>query len=601
MATRVDVTTVATDVVARLHSLSRSLADRAPEVLAGRADLDDLVGVVGDTQDLMNVLAGLQTVALAHVAATSHEEREDGTVEVRRHGLGHVREDGGDLVAGDLGCTANAAEQRVEDAVALVTKAVPIVRAQLDGRLDAWKARIAVVELADADGPVAREVSHRVLAGLGAAVRTTGAGAFRSRLRRTLTVVDADAVARRARLARTNRCLRRFTGEPGVTGWEAVLPAEEAALAWAAIDEVARGYRQQGLVDTLDAARADALMDLILGRTAATVQLTIAVPAGSMTVDPLRGYMPVTGLPGGPSDLPVAWLERLAGSADRDTSAPRRSRAPRVGEVAARVRVVECDPATGLQLTAPTAPGATRVEQPRESAAYAVPESLKAFVDGRDGGCRFPGCATGSRHCDKDHLVPWPVGPTAADNLSDVCRHHHRVKQQVGWSVARAPDGSLTWTDPLGRRRSSQGTDHLGVTLDLPGPPGARPAVDPPPPDGLEGPIRARTRASAPQQPDADHARWLTSAPDSPLTSALEGALMEGLRRDVREANRATPDLSEQRRRRGRRGAGPFGAGQVTDRLDRRLDRSGGCHVDTVLPERQGRRILVDLTTEPPF
>ena len=601
MTAEIDARAVATDVVTRLRSLSDGLAGQAPAVLAGRAGLDDLVRVVGETQDLMNVLAGLQSVALAHVAATSHEEREDGTVEVRRHGLGHLREDAGDLVCGDLGCTANAAAQRVEDAVALVTKAGPVVHAQLDGRLDAWKARMAVTELADADAPVARRVASRVLATLGPQARTTGAGAFRSRLRRTLAVLDADAVARRARLARTNRCLRRFSGEPGVTGWEAVLPAEEAALAWAAIDEVARGYRQRGLVDTLDAARADALMDLVLGRTAATVQLTVAVPAGSMTLDPQRGYVPVTGLAGGPSELPLAWLERLAGSAGDRARTPRRPAAPRVGEVAARVRVVECDPTTGLQLTAPTEPGAARVERPRESAAYVVPESLKAFVDGRDGGCRFPGCATASRHCDRDHLLPWPLGPTAADNLSDACRHHHRVKQQVGWSVARAPDGSLTWTDPLGRRRTSQGTDHLGVTLGLPDPPGGHRRLGPPPPDLLDDTLRARTRAAVTVQPDAGHTRWLSTAPDDPNTSALERALVDGLRRDVRAANRATADPVEQRDRRQRRGKGPFAAGRVTDRFDRRLDGSGRLRAETAVPGLAGRRVHVDLSVDPPF
>lgn len=547
-----------TDVVTRLHSLCQAVADRTPDLLARRARLEDLVAVVGESQDLMNVLAGLQTVALALVAATEHTELEDGTLAVRRHALGHVREDAGDLVAGDLGCTTNAAEQRVADAVALVTKAPPVVRAQLDGRLDAWKARIAVAELADADGSVAREVSRRVLAALGPAARTTGAGAFRSRLRRTLSVIDADAVTRRARLARTNRCLRRFSGEPGVTGWEAVLPAEEAALAWAAVDEVARGYRQQGLVDTIDAARADALMDLILGRTAATVQLTVAVPAGSMTVDPERGYVPVTGVPGGATVVPGSWLERLSGLAEG--SGHRRS-SPRVGEVAARVRVIECDPTSGVQLTAPTAPGAPRVEAPSTSAGYVVPDRLKAFVDARDGGCRFPECSTASRHCDKDHLRPWPLGPTSADNLSNACRHHHRVKQSTGWSVARAPDGSLVWTDPLGRRRTSHGTDHLGVSLGLPEPPG-------PPLPACAQPVepvdraRERIRAGASVAPDGAYVRWVGTAGDG-VMSLLERAFVDGLRRRVRADNRATSDPTEQRRRRAARALGPFAAGQV--------------------------------------
>jgi hypothetical protein len=32
-----------------------------------------------------------------------------------------------------------------------------------------------------------------------------------------------------------------------------------------------------------------------------------------------------------------------------------------------------------------------------------------------------------------------------------LCRFHHRVKTYSEWDYRREPDGSLTWTSPLGR------------------------------------------------------------------------------------------------------------------------------------------------------
>ena len=73
-----------------------------------------------------------------------------------------------------------------------------------------------------------------------------------------------------------------------------------------------------------------------------------------------------------------------------------------------------------------------------------------SLVRTRDGTCRFPGCRQPSRRCDLDHVTPWPAGPTTADNLAALCRHHHRLKHQSPWSVRAGPGGTLDWTSPSG-------------------------------------------------------------------------------------------------------------------------------------------------------
>ena len=55
---------------------------------------------------------------------------------------------------------------------------------------------------------------------------------------------------------------------------------------------------------------------------------------------------------------------------------------------------------------------------------YTPSRSLADFVRCRDLTCRFPGCDRPATHCDLDHTVPYPVGPTHASNLKCLCRFH---------------------------------------------------------------------------------------------------------------------------------------------------------------------------------
>lgn len=81
---------------------------------------------------------------------------------------------------------------------------------------------------------------------------------------------------------------------------------------------------------------------------------------------------------------------------------------------------------------------------------YRPSQRLQHFIQARDGHCRFPGCTRPAPRCDIDHVIPWPEGPTAADNLHCLCRHHHRTKQAHGWSVTMTRDGVCTWSSPTG-------------------------------------------------------------------------------------------------------------------------------------------------------
>ncbi len=95
---------------------------------------------------------------------------------------------------------------------------------------------------------------------------------------------------------------------------------------------------------------------------------------------------------------------------------------------------------------------------------------LARLIDLRDVRCAGPGCGSTRNH--RDHLEPYPDGPTAAWNLGLLSQRCHAAKHH-GWTLVRHPDGSTTWTSPLGRtyQRPSPHTRPPKVARDAEPPP----------------------------------------------------------------------------------------------------------------------------------
>jgi len=66
----------------------------------------------------------------------------------------------------------------------------------------------------------------------------------------------------------------------------------------------------------------------------------------------------------------------------------------------------------------------------------------------RDHGCSFPGCDRPAPWCEVHHVTPWQAGGTTdLDNMTLLCRYHHRHLDQLGWQV-RIRHGVPEWTPP---------------------------------------------------------------------------------------------------------------------------------------------------------
>jgi hypothetical protein len=69
----------------------------------------------------------------------------------------------------------------------------------------------------------------------------------------------------------------------------------------------------------------------------------------------------------------------------------------------------------------------------------------------RDGGCAFPGCEAPPEWCDAHHLLPWDDGGvTLLENMALLCKHHHHLVHEGGWTLWRATDGLLHLLKPDG-------------------------------------------------------------------------------------------------------------------------------------------------------
>ena len=83
--------------------------------------------------------------------------------------------------------------------------------------------------------------------------------------------------------------------------------------------------------------------------------------------------------------------------------------------------------------------GQGELEHELNHAARTLPASTRRALEARDRHCVFPGCTRPTTWCDGHHLVWWTRGgATALPNLALLCRPHHRMVHEEGWSLQRA-------------------------------------------------------------------------------------------------------------------------------------------------------------------
>ncbi len=107
-----------------------------------------------------------------------------------------------------------------------------------------------------------------------------------------------------------------------------------------------------------------------------------------------------------------------------------------------------------------------------------VPPWIRRALWLRDRGCRWPGCDTPAEWTDAHHVIPWwQDGTTEMRRLVSLCRYHHRLVHEGGWTVALDPaTGQVQITRPNGSAYE------LGPSQPLTAPNPQRPSHGPAPP-----------------------------------------------------------------------------------------------------------------------
>jgi 5-methylcytosine-specific restriction endonuclease McrA len=78
-----------------------------------------------------------------------------------------------------------------------------------------------------------------------------------------------------------------------------------------------------------------------------------------------------------------------------------------------------------------------------------VPPSIRRALMVRDRGCCFPGCDRPPAWTDGHHLVHWADGgETSLENIVLLCRPHHRLVHEEGWTLRRDEGGEIVATPP---------------------------------------------------------------------------------------------------------------------------------------------------------
>ncbi len=336
----------------------------------------------------------------------------------------YVEEAAAAEVAAALKWTRRTADSEMDFALDLRKRLPQVWSALTSGAIDVRRAKVMVFGTAHLPASTAQTIVDSIL---DQAHRYT-TGQLGARLRKLCIEVDPHEAKDRYDTALEQRRVTTQADESGTAHLFALdLPPDRLAAGMTRINDIAKSLRRPGETRTMDQIRADVLIDVLEGTGVATqsgrgtvVIHTTLESLARLSENPgeLAGYGPVIG------DIARQAAER---------------------QLAAEWRFVIDDPETGL-------PVDTGITRRRPSTAE------RRRVEAENPTCVHPGCRMPASQSDIDHRVPWAERQeTRVDNLAPLCRHHHRIKHEAGWSYQAVANGDYVFTTPLGHSYTTSG------------------------------------------------------------------------------------------------------------------------------------------------
>ena len=270
------------------------------ELLA--ADVESAEAMVAGAQRVINAVSAVMAVAIEAwgrresealtVDKASWEAMSDAQGRTKAGGLNRARlrllegvpKDEHDFMpsylAPVLRLSPRSAARRYEMARTLVGSLPVTLAAMRAGDLEPHRAQQIVDEVPAADLGVCAAV-EAVLFPRIVDKPNTRVGAL---ARRAVAAADPTAAAALAQKALKGRFVSAGpSGLPGLMRFEAEVEAGKGRQVWAAIQELAAGYLKQDVAASMDQARADAFVDLMLANAAVSTVVDLALPAGFAT------------------------------------------------------------------------------------------------------------------------------------------------------------------------------------------------------------------------------------------------------------------------------------------------------------------------------
>jgi len=368
-----------------------------------------------------------------------------------------------------LRLSPRSARRRYETARVLVGLLPRTLAAMRAGDLEPHRAQQIVDEVPTNDPAVCAAVEAALFPKI-VDRPTTRVGAL---TRQAVAAADPAAAAKKAEQAHLSRFVFAGpSGLPGLMRFEAEVESGKGRQVWAAIEELAASYLKDDVAATMDQARADALVDLVLANVTVSTVVDLALPAGFASQRSARaGSCSHCGRGSVLEDRAIGALVDVDADGDKETGDKETGSNAgqgnvfrllaglpiagvldhRVGTLTnATIEAILADPDTVFRRLVVDPDTGWLLDA--GAATYQPGRHLARTVRKRDLHCRFPGCATAARFCDLDHVIPFPVGLTVLRNLACLCRRHHRLKTHGHWSLTMSPDGICTWVD----RRTGQ-------------------------------------------------------------------------------------------------------------------------------------------------
>lgn len=375
----------------------------------------------GTEAETLERVTALEELKSAVVAAQSKEAVAFETLRIERDRLNRVpATDCGKRAGDEVGLakkvSPGSGRKFLSTARSIVIGMPNTFKALAEGEISEDKARIMVDETAGLDGADRRTVDTRMKRSLG----PSGLRSLRAEARALAAEMDAEAAAKRAAKAESNRRVNLTVIDDGMARISAILPLTQAVAAYESLRAGAESITAAGDAGGRNRQQvlADTFVERLSGQASAAAvpaEIHLLVDTESLLSD---GLVPAW-LPGfGP--LPAKTAREFIAANEAQMFISRIFTRPEDGQL------------VGM-----------------DSKSREFTGRLRQMITFRDDVCRTPWCDAPIRHADHAQSVA-AGGETTWENGSGLCASCNYAKEHPGWKHEATAEG-LRVTTPSGR------------------------------------------------------------------------------------------------------------------------------------------------------